>query len=316
MKRAFFLSLSFCLLTIFSQNILSAQSLKAGLLNGPSAIPAAYLIEHKSEFKSAELDFQIFSGADLELPKLLKGEIDLAVLPPNAAAKVWNISKGNIVTLAIISEGNISLLTNDKNYRDLKSLERKTVYCAGRGATPEYIFRHILSEQKIENVNLDFSIPNPELAGSLVSGKTQYIVVPEPFSTVALTKGKEAGVKKAEDLSDYFTENFPITVLVCNKKSLENPETKNAVKEYLSIYEKAVKWTNENPKEAGVLVEKHTLGLNASIAAASIPNGHYVFIPAKYAREKIENLLSLFMKENPEAIGGKLPDETFYYNGK
>jgi len=316
MKRALSLSACFFLAAFITSFSLAAQSLKAGLLNGPSAIPAAYLIENKSDFKSAQLDFQIFSGADLELPKLIKGEIDLAVLPPNAAAKIFNKTNGGIVALAVIGQGNISLLTTDKNYRDLKSLEGKTVYCAGRGATPEYVFRHVLSSQKIENVNLDFSIPNSELAGSLVSGKTEYILVPEPFATVAQIKGKASGVEAKFCLSDFFEENFPITVLVCNKKSLENPETKKAIEEYLSAYEKAVSWTNENPDAAGVLVEKHTLGLNAKIAAASIPKGNYVFIPAKKSRPQIENLLKIFEKENPESIGGKLPDTSFYFEGK
>ena len=316
MKRAFFLFLSILLLNVYSPLSLAARQLKVGLLNGPSAVPAAYLIEHKSDFKSAEWDFQIFPGADLELPKLLKGELDIAVLPPNAAAKVWNKSNNDIITLAVIGEGNISLLTTDQNYNGLKTLAGKKVYCAGRGATPEYVFKHIISEMEIQNIILDFSIPNPELAGSLISGKAEYIVVPEPFATVALMKGKEAGVRKLFNLSDFINENFPVTVLVCNKKSLNKPETKKSIMEYLSVYKKAVKWTNANPSEAGALVEKHTLGLNAAIAAASIPEGHYVFIPAKDARKKIENLLSLFIKENPEYIGGKMPDENFYYNGK
>ena len=84
--------------------------------------------------------------------------------------------------------------------------------------------------------------------------------------------------------------------------------------EYLSLYKNAVKWTIENPEEAGKLVEKHTLGLNAAIASASIPNGEYVFIPAQDSIKNIEFLLQIFLNANPESVGGKLPEKTFYYN--
>lgn len=313
MKKLFLiLTAAFLSLPLFCAG---KNRLSIGLLNGPSSIPSAYLIENNSNY-----DFQIFSGADLEIPKLLKGEIDLAVLPPNAAAKLWNKNGQNIVMLAVIGEGNIALYTSDSDYKNLESLKGKTVYCAGRGATPEYMFRYILEKNGItvsneepspNTVYLDFSIPNPEIAGALVSGKASYILVPEPFGTVALTKGKSSGVKKVCDLSlEYGPENYPLTVLVANKKSLA--EKSEAIKNYLANYEKAVKWTLENPVEAGNLVEKHTLGLTASITAASIPSGAYVFTPAKKARSQMEKLLDIFYKKDPDSVGGKLPGEDFY----
>lgn len=290
------------------------EKISIGILNGPSAVPAAYLIENSSDY-----EFQIFSGADLEVPKLLKGEIDLGILPPNVAAKLYNKSNGNIVALSVIGQGNLSLLTTDPKYRNLKSLKGKTVYCAGRGATPEYIFRYILSKYpEGRKVNLDFSIPPSELAAALISGKAEYILVPEPFATVALMKGKDTGVRKVFDPStsdeikkEFSDANFPMTVLVCNKKSLE---TKNElISKYLEDYRAAVEWTCRNPGEAGELVEKHTLGLNAKIAAASIPDGRYCFISAQDSVPQIEKLLAMFLKENEESVGGKLPGKEFYF---
>lgn len=305
----------------------SKASLNIGILNGPSAVPAAYIMEN-----TENLNFQIFSGADFELPKLLKGELDVGVLPPNAAAKVWNKSGQSLVVLAVVGQGNLSLLTTDKNCKSIKDLSGKTVYCAGRGATPEYMFRYILEKNNFyvsdentpadkksgkSSVTLDFTIPNPEIAGALVSGKAQYILVPEPFATVALMKGKVAGVTKVCNLTDEYAKlkgesNFPMTLLVTTKKTLADASKASAIASYLSVYEDAVRWTLKNPSEAGILVEKHTLGLNAQIAAASIPNGAYVFVPAEKSHSQIENLLQIFLSQNPDSIGGKLPDETFY----
>ena len=316
-------------LLIFSISSMWCETpvLNIGVLNGPSAVPGAYIMEKEEGSSNSSYNFQIFSGADLELPKLLKGEIDIGVLPPNAAAKVWNNSKGNLLALAVVGEGNVSLLTTNLECKSLSDiLPGSTIYCAGRGATPEYMFRYILKEKNIPCSNnssirqnalyLDFSIPNPEIAAALFSGKAEYILVPEPFATVALMQGKNKGVKKVTTLSEEYAslkssnDNFPMTLLVCNKKVYE--EKKEVIEAFLSEYKTAVTWTNENPTEAGRLVEKHTLGLKANIASASIPNGAYVFYSAKDSKKKIENLLKIFLDQNEDSIGGKLPGNDLY----
>ena len=40
---------------------------------------------------------------------MLKGEVDIGILPPNAAAKVYNKNKGAIVMGAIVGEGMLSI---------------------------------------------------------------------------------------------------------------------------------------------------------------------------------------------------------------
>jgi NitT/TauT family transport system substrate-binding protein len=74
-----------------------------------------------------------------------------------------------------------------------------------------------------------------------------------------------------------------------------------------------VDWTVSNPSEAGNLVQSHTLGLQAPIASKVIPNGAYVFIPAHEARPQLEELFSIFLDFAPEAIGGTLPGDSFYF---
>ena len=72
-------------------------------------------------------------------------------------------------------------------------------------------------------------------------------------------------------------------------------------------------WTEQNPKDAAALVEKHTLGLKAAIAEKAIPNCAFSYVPAKQARPLIEELLKVFLNYAPESVGGKLPDDKFYF---
>ena len=86
------------------------------------------------------------------------------------------------------------------------------------------------------------------------------------------------------------------------------------VKSFEKQVEKAIAWTVKNPAQAGILAEKHKMGLAAAVVEKSIPNGSYVWVPAKKGRRQIEKLLSIFLENQPESIGGKLPAEGFYFN--
>ncbi len=102
-----------------------------------------------------------------------------------------------------------------------------------------------------------------------------------------------------------------MTVMVCRADFARKYPA--VVQKFLNSYKKATDWTVSHPQEAGVLVEKHTLGLKAEVAAASIPNANYVWIPAKKGRGDMEKLLSMFLFFAPESVGGTLPDDAFYF---
>ena len=291
---------------------LFAQKVKFGVLNGPTCIPSAYLLNE---------DVQLFADPQALLPKMLKGEIDVGFLPANVAAKVYNSSNGKILCCGITGNGNLSLITTDTSVKQLADLKGKTVAVAGQGATPEYVFRYLLQKNGIKadvknGVTLDFSIPTPQIAAQLISGKIKYAVVPEPFATVAQVKSDKVVV--AVDLQseyEYFEGKgkiYPLTVLVVTKDFADkNPE---ALKAFLAEYEKSFKKTLKNPKEAGELCEKFGLGLAAPIIAKSVPKANYVFMTSDNpkVKEKVEELLKIFLAFDSASIGGKLPDENFY----
>lgn len=303
-----FFSLFVCLAFCFPQKI--------GILKGPSGIPSAYLMENFSE----NAEYEVFSGANFLLPKLIKGEVEIGFLPPNVAAKVYNVNKGAVVMAAVCGNGMVTLVTKDSSIKKLKDLKGKEIFVAGQGATPDFMFRYILKQNKIKfdgtknSVQLSYSVPNAELAPSLILGKIQYAVVPEPFATVACEKDKN--IFRAVDFQKEFfalsgIENFPMTVVAVNANfAKSNPEK---IKKFLEEYKKASEWTLKNPKEAGSLVEKFQLGLNAQIVEKAIPKCAFVFETGNQARNGIEKLLSVFMEFEPASVGGKLPDGGFYF---
>lgn len=291
-KNIFAIFISFMLFSLSAQTI--------AVLNGPSAIPCAYLMEEKPEY-----NYLSCASAQIALPKLIKGEADIGFLPPNLAAKVYTDNKGALLCLGICGNGNLFLITKNQDFTDLSQLEGKTIACAGQGATPEYVMNYILNKKGIKDVTLDFSTPNAQIAAMVLSGKFEYALAPEPFASVA--KEKDSAVKLVSISKEFSAitggSDFPMTLLVVNKKYAENH--KKEISKFINQYEKAVKRTVKTPWEAAELSEKHELGLKAVVAQKAIPNCAFTWIPAKKSKAEIEMLLKLFNQP--------LPDAGFYY---
>jgi NitT/TauT family transport system substrate-binding protein len=317
-KTIFFISLIFFTFSLVAQ----ASQIRVGLLNGPTCVPAAYLMENAKTVEGNQLTFEKFADPQALLPKMIKKEIDIGFMPVNVAAKVYNAGNKSIICCVVVGLGNLSLITTDENIHRFSDLKGKTVYVAGQGATPEYMFRYLLEKNGIavdspDGVSMGFSIPTAQIAAQLISGKIDYAVVPEPFATVAQTKSDKVFVAVDFQTEYEYYEGkgkvYPLTVMVVTKKFADS--NSKLLKSFLTAYEKSYKNTIKNPKQAGALSEKFELGLAAGIVTASIPKANYVFVASSSgkAQPKIEELLNIFLAFEPASIGGKLPDEGFYF---
>ena len=306
---------------LFSINVFS-QSINIGLLNGPSCIPCAQLNENLHKIGETEVEYEMFATPQELLPKMIKKEIDIGFMPVNVAAKVYDSTNHKIICCGITGEGNLALITKNKNIKSLKDLKGKTVFVAGLGATPEYITKYILEKEGIvlndeKGIFLDFSLPTNQIVPELLAGKIDYAIVPEPFITIASEKSKNKiniiDLQKDYFLN-YFAQNYPLTVMVVRSDFAE--ENPDLLKTFLEQYKSALSWTLDNPSDAGQLCEKYNFGLKKNVVEKSIPKSNYVFIPAVEGKLIIESLLQLFIEEDNSFLNGKLPEDDFYYKNE
>ncbi len=300
------------------------ESIRVSGLNGPSSIGLSYLFENPPVVDGISSTFEVSASPDVLLPKLLKGEIDIGILPVNAAAKVYNANNGALMLAGITGNGMMSIVSKDSSISSLEGLKGKKLTVAGQGSTPEYLIRYLIQESGIEigsdenAIELDFSIPTAEIAPALISGKIEHALLVEPFASVAIMQDASKEVTRVIDIQEVYmeisgnTENYPVTALVVRSDfAKENAKVLTA---FLESVEMSIDWVNANPSDAGALVEKHSLGLKAPIVTRSIPTSSLQWTPATEAKESIEDLLGLFLESNPDSIGGKLPDTGFYFN--
>ena len=293
----------------------SAQSsVRLGVLKGISCAPCAYLIENREKLAVQNMEFHVFDSVRSQLPKLLRGELDAGFLSPADAAKVFTAGNGAIVALGVAQNGNDFLLTSDESYKSLEDLRGKSIVCARKGSEQDFVLRHVLSKKKIEagesedenSVRLDFSIPAASIASKLISGEIKYALLGEPFAAVAQFYSPK--IKRAENFQKLYSETeksriYPAMLLVARADFAR--ENGDLLRRLIDVYKNALSWTAKNPSEAALLIEKHKLGLQSSVARKAIVGATLTWRDITEAKSDLEHLYSI--------TNSKAPAEDFYF---
>ena len=254
---------------------------------------------------------------------LISGEADIAALPTNAAATVYNKTNGGVQILAINTLGCLYLINNTgAPITDLSQLNGKTVYTPAQN--PSFIFKHICEKNNL-NVNIVSTMDATTLSSTVASPvadgaeKIEYAVLPEPVATATITKASKNGIALTNDLdltaewNKIEPENSLVQgCIVARTEFIEAyPET---VAKFLTDYKASIEYLNNNVEEAAQLVID--LGLfagAAQIAQKAIPNCNVRYMDGDEMKAAMQTYLGVLNTIAPTSIGSKLPADNFYY---
>lgn len=294
--------------------------INVAVLKGPTGIGAAKLIDENThaECKNS-YNFDIASAPDEITGKIISGDVDIAAVPTNVAAVLYNKTKGDVQIAAINTLGNLYVLDNgNENIKSIKDLKGKTITLAGQGSIPEFALRYILNANGVQ-ADLDFMSDHAAVAQALASGEASIAVLPEP--QVTAVELKDSKVVTAIDLSKEWENackkngvedsKLAMGCIVARKDFIEKNE--EAFKNFLTEYEDSIDYT-ENASDVAKLVEKYQIMDSAAAAEKAIPNCNIVYFDGKDMKTMVANLYKVLYDANPTSIGGKIPDDNFYYN--
>lgn len=113
----------------------AGTGLRVGALKGPTAMGLAALMQESQDGKSeGSYQFTVAAQPDEIAAKLVSGDLDIALLPANMAAALYNKTEGKIAVLNINTLGVLYCVTGDENIHSVKDLAGKTVLTTGQGA--------------------------------------------------------------------------------------------------------------------------------------------------------------------------------------
>ena len=328
MKKAIAIILCFALIFIFagckSDNSTTSDNTKSDIsvacLKGPTGVGMAKLMSDNENKKTKNnYDFILASSADEISGKIVSGEINIASVPTNLAAKLNSKTEGKITMLAVNTLGVLSILEDGNSIKSVADLKGKTIYTTGEGSNPEFILRYVLSKNGIDShkdVDIHFVANNDELIATLVSGTAKIAMVPEPAATSAIVK--KGSLKKVLSLNDEWQKisngDLMMGCVVALKSYVENH--KDAVNNFLKEYENSINFANSNIKETATLCEKYQIIPSANIAEKCIKDCNLTFVSGEKAQALIEDYFKVLLDADKTSIGGKLPQDDFYYKEK
>ncbi|MCH5195456.1 MAG: ABC transporter substrate-binding protein [Oscillospiraceae bacterium] len=282
-------------------------------LNGPTGMGMVKLMDD-DEQSDYGYDFILAGAADEITPRLIKGEIDIACVPANLAAVLYSKTSGEIQTLAVNTLGVLYIVENGNTVNSVADLKGKTVYSAGKGATPEYALNFILKSNNIfDDVKIEWKSEHAECLAALEANPNAVAMLPQPFVTTAMSKNENTRV--AVDLNDAWDDlnlsSSLLTGVIIVRKSFAE-EYPAAVNQFMSRYGESVKFVNENVTDAAQLVGKYEI-VPAAVAEKAIPNCHIVCITGAEMKEKLSGYLQVLYDQLPASVGGAMPGDDFYY---
>ena len=307
----------FSLLVIFSlcaqpvTEEAEAVTLNIAALKGPTAMGMVELMETSGDNYS----FTLEGSPDAIVPQLAKGEIDIAAVPANLAAVIYNNTK-SVKVIAVNTLGVLYLVGNGEV--DIKSREDllgKTIYSAGKGSTPQYALESILSALNLvdgKDVYVEWKSEHAECVAALLNDTESIAMLPQPFATSALMQNKNLSI--VLDLNDLWEgiNGSPLITGCLIARSEVVEKYPRAVESFLSLYASSVDWVNSNNGDAALLIEKYGI-IKASVAEKALPYCNIVCMRGEDMKKALNIYYNSLYSLNPKSVGGSIPGEEIYF---
>lgn len=289
--------------------------INVSVLNGTTGFGMAKLMKDNVDNNtSLNYNFKVETDASVVTAALINGDIDIAALPTNAASVVYNKTQGGVKVLALNTLGVLYVVENGNSIKSLSDLDGKTICCPAQN--PAFIMEYIAKQADI-NVTIDTTYAQPAALMQFIatSAEGTVAVLPEPVLSVAQSKNDK--LNTVLDLTAEWNNKASDSQLVqgCVVVRTDFLEAHpKEVNQFLKDYEASVKYVNTNVSEtANLVVELEIYAGAATIAEKAIPKCNIKFIDGEEMKIALSGFLAAMESVNPTSIGGKIPDNDFYY---
>ncbi len=302
------------------ENTLStAGPVRIAGLKGPTTMGLVNLLPMQED-GSANLsyDLQLYGAADEIVPLLTKGELDMAAIPANLAATLYQKTEGAIQVMAVNTLGVLYVVEKGDTVQSVADLKGRTILSTGKGTTPEYVLRYILAQNGIDpdnDVTIEFYSEATEVTAQMAVAGDAIAVLPQPYVTSASMQ--DDTLRVALDLTAEWekvcdTQLITGVTVVRTAYAEEHPDV---VAAFLKDYAASVDAANTDLDGTAALCEEQGVVAKAAIAKAALPECNIVCITGEDMKADVAGYAQVLYDADPASVGGAMPDDGFYYLG-
>ena len=263
-------------------------------------------------------DLQLYGAADEIVPLLTKGELDMAAIPANLAATLYQKTEGAIQVMAVNTLGVLYVVEKGDTVQSVADLAGRTILSTGKGTTPEYVLRYILAQNGLDpdaDVTIEFYSEAAEVTAQMALAEDAIAVLPQPYVTSASMQ--DDTLRVALDLTAEWekvcdTQLITGVTVVRTAYAQEHPDV---VAAFLEDYAASVEAANTDLDGTAALCEAQGVVAKAAIAKAALPACNIVLVTGEEMKADVAGYAQVLYDADPAAVGGALPDDGFYYLG-
>ena len=290
-------------------------------LKGPTTMGLVNLIAQAEAGQTAQdYAFTMYGAADELVPLLVKGELDAAAIPANLAATLYQKTGGALEVACINTLGVLYVVELGNNIQSVEDLKGATIVTTGKGTTPEYVLRYVLSQNGIDpdkDVTIEYLSEATEVAARLTTPTTEsstiVAMLPQPFVTSVVAQS-EGGVRVALDMNEEWQKvagsRLVTGVTVVRKEFAEaNPDV---MAQLMTDYAASVESVTADLSGTAALCEQYGVVAKAALAEKALPSCNIVFETGDEMKTDLTAYLQVLYDADPASVGGALPGEDFY----
>lgn len=291
----------------------AADGLRIAGLKGPTTMGLVNLMDSDA---GATYNFTMYGAADEIVPLLVKGELDAAAIPANLAATLYQKTEGQVEVACVNTLGVLYILEKGETIQSVADLKGQTIVTTGKGTTPEYVLRYVLSQNGLDpdtDVTIEYCSEATEALSQVQAGMANIAMLPQPFVTSALSQVD--GLRVALDMNDEWQKvagsQLVTGVLVVRKDAVDaDPD---AFEEFLNGYAASVEAANTDLEGTAALCESYGIVAKAALAQKALPECNIVFERGEEMKTDLTNYFQVLYDADPTSVGGALPADDFYY---
>lgn len=316
------LAMTGALLTGCGSNKASEEKItvKVGALKGATTLGLLPLQDKAANGGANEnYEFSMMTAADELLPLMIKGELDIALLPSNVASVLYQKTNGGVTVIDINTLGVLYMVSGDSSIGSVADLAGKTIYLTGKGTTPDYVLHYILNGNGIDadqDCTLEYRSEATEVAALLAENSDAIGLLPQPFVTAACAQNDALSVimdmnAEWEKLQGENGSRLVTGVTVVRNEFLQEHE--NAVAAFMEEHKASAESMNTDVENGAKLAVASEIIAKEPIALKAIPKCNITYIDGNEMKQALSGYLQVLYEQNPESVGGALPQDDFYY---
>lgn len=295
-------------------------TVKVAALKGATTLGLLPLEDKAANGEAGEnYEFSMMTAADELLPMMIKGELDIALLPSNVASILYQKTNGGVTVIDINTLGVLYMVSGDSSITGVEDLAGKIIYLTGKGTTPDYVLHYILRGNGMDadsDCTLEYKSEATEVAALLAENPDAIGLLPQPFVTAACAQNDALSVildmnAEWEKLQGEDGSRLVTGVTVVRNEFLQEHE--NAVATFMEEHQASAQSMNSDVENGAKLAAASEIIAKEPIALKAIPKCNITYIDGADMKQALSGYLEVLYEQNPESIGGALPGDDFYY---